>query len=894
MNNFVKNNKTHFILLIFVLSISVFILYKIPLNHFYYFSALGDTKEQYVHFFNHYYDLIHRGELPFWSWEYGMGGSFWNDFGYYMLGDIFVWPFFLFPKAWFPALFIPMSILKLLLMSSGVYLLLKKTGVKEHWAFLGALIYPFAGYHFDYLYTHYFFINAAVYFPFLLLGYERYLQHKKPGLLILVIFLASIGNFYLMFLLTIGLLLYAITRFFYQDPISRSLKSFVIFHSKLSLVYLAGLALSMPIFLPSVLSYLQSNAQVRSGPKFEAILTFSETINRISITGGMHYMIFAIIPLLIIRFKRTYSLIILCSVLWCIMQFPVLTSFIGGFSRPEELRGFFIINLLTIYIAIHGLNQMKRGLTDMIALFIGITLVVIWLFKHPYSRYDEWLVYLPLIWFIGLLLFFYLQSKTIKSVVFMITSLLCVGYSAAIGYSFVSDLIVKAQNPNSTNVTHHKGIWSILPLLNRDIYENSYDNKTLKVTFDQLKENNEFHRVVANIPGGTAINSSLTYDYKGFYSYHSLIPWKQQKFEMDTLAQPGQRGFNLLRGFGNSTYLTTLFSNKYFISTGSEPKLFGYTLDQEERDLKIYKNEYFLPMGFVYDQSMSTAQFLSLPVYEREQAMMQYAIIDAAPMKRNLTISDNVISDNQDITVNGERITNPNTKIKSEKAIEIKVPTPIKGKGQLSVYANIDPLNPNEGMTMIAKKDDSSEINYVKNMRNGSYVLSQYSYENTVNEVLFKFGEISEENKTITLTLLPGEYVIKDIKAIFDPMIDYKAHVQTLKQNTMKNIKTDSLSFTGTLKSKKSGILFLSIPYNKGWIAKVDGKRTDIIPTHYTYSGIKVNAGTQNIELYFIPQGLLVGVVISAISIICLIVYSFRRKKVHNQKELTSEVTPIS
>lgn len=887
MNNFVKNNKTHLLLLITVLMFSILILYKIPLNHLYYFSALGDTKEQYIHFFNHYYDLIHRGELPFWSWEYGMGGSFWNDFGYYMLGDIFIWSFFLFPKAWFPVLFIPLSILKLLLMSSGVYLLLKKTDVKEHWAFLGALIYPFVGYHFDYFYTHYFFINAAVYFPFLLLGYERFLQHKKPGLFILIILLASIGNFYLMFLLTIGLLLYALTRFFYQNTVSKSLRSFIVFHSQLSLAYLTGLALSMPIFLPSVLSYLQSNAQVRSGPEFETMLTFSETINRISITGGMHYLIFAIIPLLIIRFKKTYPLIILCGVLWCIMQFPVLTSFVGGFSRPEELRGFFIVNLLTIYIAVHTLNHMKRSSADIIALFIGITVVSIWLIKHPYTRYDEWLFYLPFIWFTGLLVFFYLKSKIIKSIVFIMTSIFCVGYSAAIGYSFVSDLIVKTQNPNSTAVTQHKGIWSVLPLLNKDIYKNSYDNENLKVTFEQLKENNEFHRVVANIPGRTAINSSLTYDYKGFYSYHSLIPWKQQKFEMDTLAQPGLRGFNLLRGFGNSTYLTTLFSNKYFISNGSAPKLFGYTLDQEANDITIYKNEYFLPMGFVYDKTMSTAQFLSLPVYEREQAMMHYAIIDAAPVRHNFTTNDYVISENPDITVNGKRISSPTIKIKSEKAIEIKIPTPIKGKGQLSIYANIIPHNPNEGMTIIAKKDDSSEINYVKNMRNGAYTLNQYSYEDTVNEVLFRFGEISEENNTIKLTLLPGEYTIKDIKAFFDPMEHYKKQVQSLKQNTMKNLKTDSFSLTGTLKTKKSGILFLSIPYNKGWMAKVDGKRTDIIPTHYTYSGIEVNSGKHKIELYYIPQGLLLGLLINVVSLSVLILYYLGRKKLHKQQKLT-------
>jgi uncharacterized membrane protein YfhO len=882
--NIIKKSIHFYFLLLAVLVTSVFILYKIPMEGLFYFSKLGDTREQYIHFFNHYYDLIHSGQLPFWSWEYGMGGSFWNDFGYYMLGDIFVWPMFLFPKAWFPALFLPLSILKMLLMSAGAYFFFNKVGIARHWAILGALIYPFAGYHFDYFYTHFFFLNAAVYFPFLLLGYERFLQNKKPGLLIIIIFLASIGNFYLMFLLTIGLFIYAIYRYFNQSSVKKSFKEFFVFHLKLSLAYLGGIGISMPFFLPSVLSYLQSNAQVRSGADFELILTFEETLQRILTTGGMHYLVFAVAPLILAGIKTRYPLFVLCGILWSIMQFPFLTSLIGGFSNPEEIRGFFIVNLLSLFIAIQALNSMKRSIIDIIALFSGITFVTFTLYQHPYSRYEDYLLLLPIIWCLGILVYLFLRSNKIRYTVFAITSLICLSYSAIIAYSFVSDLIIKTKGNDSTAIKH-RGIWSPLPLLDENEYNILYRNDSFTTTLSKMKqEDSSFYRIVANIPGATAINSSLTYDYKSFYSYHSLIPWKQQQFEMDTMAQPGLRGFNLLRGFGNSTYLTTLFSNKYFLTQNNEdnhsPKLYGYELAHTYKEINIFKNQYSLPFGFVYNNTMSTEQFLSLPVYQREQAMMNYAITDNAPLISDLKLNNYVISDLTDININSISASpKVNKTVKSDKPIDIKVPTPITKKGQLYVYANIVPKKPYEGITINAKSDNLGEIKYEKNMRAGSFVLGQYHYEKTVNEVLFRFGNASTENKEITLSLLPGEYFIKDIKVLLDPMDDYKKQVNLLHENSLKDLKYNTYSITGNLNTSKDGILFLSIPYNKGWHAKIDNKKTDILPAHYTYSGIPVTSGTFKIELYFIPPGLMPGGVIAIITIILVIFYYKRQRK---------------
>ena len=74
-------------------------------------------------------------------------------------------------------------------------------------------------------------------------------------------------------------------------------------------------------------------------------------------------------------------------------------------------------------------------------------------------------------------------------------------------------------------------------------------------------------------------------------------------------------------------------------------------------------------------------------------------------------------------------------------------------------------------------------------------------------------------------------------------------------------------------------ILVLSQAYYPGWKVYVDGKRAETLRADFAFTGVSVNTGTHDIEFKFLPTSFVVGVVISAVSVLLLAgLFSIRRE----------------
>ena len=76
----------------------------------------------------------------------------------------------------------------------------------------------------------------------------------------------------------------------------------------------------------------------------------------------------------------------------------------------------------------------------------------------------------------------------------------------------------------------------------------------------------------------------------------------------------------------------------------------------------------------------------------------------------------------------------------------------------------------------------------------------------------------------------------------------------------------------------KNGLLFISIPYDKGWNIYVDGKKVPYKKLASTFIGIDLKKGQHKIKMKFYPRGLIVGLLINFISILITILYSKKTK----------------
>lgn len=871
------------------------IFYRIPANGFFFISLAGDTFNQYVHFFNLFHDLVRSGEMPFWSWSYGPGGSFWNDFGYYMLGDIFIWPLLLLPKAWFPAAFIPVTLFKIFLICLGTYLLLKKLGINKNIALVAGITNGFALFNFDHFYTHYFFMNATVYFPFILLGYERFLSQKKPALLFAVLVLASISNFYFLFMITLGLFSYSAFRYFIAGHTEKNAKAFLIFHLRLSVLYLLALGTAMIIFLPSVFSLWQSNALHRTGqPIIDLFLGPDEVIRKLLWQGGINFLPLMVLPLLLINgFKKQFWIYGIAAVLLvAALMVQNVHSLIAGFSSPFEFRAFFIFNLFFIILGARVLNdlnfkQAKNGLS----LILLSILCYFWLAANPFTHYADWINLLPP----AFALLFVAGQFFIKKIFLLgLAAMAVIAYSFLLPHSLVTDLIAKSTGEDSAET--HKGVWGVLPLMNAEHYQTYFDNEEIKEGLATLQEDTDLYRINVNYPGILGSNASMSFGYRSYLTYQSLLDWDLQKFEMDYLATAGNRRLNVINGFPSNTFLTTLLNNKYTVSFAGPYNTYGYETVYEEGKTIIEENQFFLPIGFLYESAMPISALGEPSDPLLDERILRNAILPDDQFEASGLTPDTSIAA-QTIGSLKDAVFDDNTRVEfrsdgiwaaSETPIEVTIPVQPHPLSELTVYADILPYTENNGLTVQASNNLGASYVLQKNMRSNGYVIDQYNYLEAKNQVLFRFG-MDSGTDTIQLTIQPGEFLLKDIQVNAVEYKIYEEIVSGYQENSLQDIDFGNNYITGRYAAEEDAVLFLSIPYSKGWKASIDGQPADTFPVHSAYTGILAPSGNHAVALKYRPEGFTAGLFISLLSFLTAVFLYIYERGLSNKKSSTMQ-----
>ena len=89
----------------------------------------------------------------------------------------------------------------------------------------------------------------------------------------------------------------------------------------------------------------------------------------------------------------------------------------------------------------------------------------------------------------------------------------------------------------------------------------------------------------------------------------------------------------------------------------------------------------------------------------------------------------------------------------------------------------------------------------------------------------------------------------------------------------------------GNIDVKEDGLLFTSIPFDKGWAVKVDGKKVETKAIKDGFLGIELKSGTHKLEFSYFPQGLKPGLFISSISILILLVAFILSKKSEKERK---------
>ncbi len=98
----------------------------------------------------------------------------------------------------------------------------------------------------------------------------------------------------------------------------------------------------------------------------------------------------------------------------------------------------------------------------------------------------------------------------------------------------------------------------------------------------------------------------------------------------------------------------------------------------------------------------------------------------------------------------------------------------------------------------------------------------------------------------------------------------FGAAVDAIRKQGLTVTKSGDASLSGKVTAVEDGSLFLSIPYDRGWIATVDGERATTFPVDVDDSGedgamlaVEISAGEHTVELRYRAPGQVAGILVS-------------------------------
>ncbi|MCR5626079.1 MAG: YfhO family protein, partial [Lachnospiraceae bacterium] len=155
-------------------------------------------------------------------------------------------------------------------------------------------------------------------------------------------------------------------------------------------------------------------------------------------------------------------------------------------------------------------------------------------------------------------------------------------------------------------------------------------------------------------------------------------------------------------------------------------------------------------------------------------------------------------------------------------------------------------------------------------------------------EYFVNMGYFEESPSEFTLHFADlGTYKLKDIQVYSQEMGVVDEKTKVLAENTIHDLVFDRNLISGKIEVPDHRLLFMSIPYSKGWRAYVDGVETEVHQTNVLGLGIELEPGEHEVVFKYFTPYLKEGAIISLIGLIgfiaIMILYNRDRKK--SQKE---------
>lgn len=782
-----------------------------------------DMYHQYCPFFTEFMEKLKQGGSMQYSWNLGLGSDFVSLYAYYLSSP------FNFLLVFCPKNFVIEFMTVLILVKIGLcglfffqylkyhYHMVGKDGKMHENLVLPALVFStayalsgfVAAYSWDIMW-----MDSVALFPLIMVGLERLVKEKKPGLYFVTLALSIFSNYYISIMICIFLVFYFALLFVGNK--GKRLGAFLRFFWY---SLLAGAA-SAVLLLPEIKLLSVSGSAGDSFPEmaewyFSVLAEIPRTAATATVyTGNDHW-------------PNLYAGAFCLLLLWLYVMNRRI-SFKEKLPRLLML-GFFLVSFAQNQLDFiwHGMHfpQGLPGRQSFLFIFL--------LLSMGFATVRKWkgirLYQIPLAGIAAILLLIAGTLEGDSSVTgddsIMITVLFLVVYLLLMGLlkrvripsyrQFLSGFLVcTAIGELAVNMSV-----TGLSVTSRTFYRNktaAYETLLELAEKDNAKNGQGFYRVEDT--GRKTKNDDSLYGYPSATIFSSLMNLDVSHL-YQSLYMEGGKNFYCYNG---ATPLSSaMLSVRYMLSDNAYEESSLRTLVGSCDGNYLYRNNYCLPLGWMM----------------REEALRSWR-------------------DSRD------------DRIGSLNSLAIAL-----GAGGEMLYPAECTVTDELGDTRIDIAEDGYYYAAYPSCSTDSLTVTRQDgwkqkYSKTTHRYLLNLGECKAGDE-IHITGQDAENVDFRVYRLNLQAVD-EAY-ETLNQTTMKLTAMTDRKVEGTISVTEPGRLVLSIPADEGWKLQVDGKSAEVEPFKDAWIAVKLGAGKHRIFLSYTTPGLYVGALVSAAAIVLAI-----------------------
>lgn len=840
--------------LIPILIIGIHLIYMEIINPGYFAKGenllLADMSSQYNSLYSYIQDVFLGKASIFYSFSKSLGGNMASTIGYY-LGSPFNILYVFFSKASIPLCTFIIYLLKIGL--TGLFMnfyLSKKQNSYSYTTLIFSTFYALCSYTVNYYFNN-MWLDVVLLTPLVLYGIDYIIEKRKIYLYTIFLSMAIISNFYIAYMLCIFTVIYFLFELFTRFKSINNKKDVIIKYIIGSL--LAG-GISCILLLPAITNLAQimrspiDSYQLKYDTRGLKNTIFNDILSKLligshskesSLSRNRPNIYFGILPLILCyyyyfnhKFKIKEKIItFLITFMFLLSLFlPRLNLVWHGFSVPNGYicRFSFLFIFFMIYIAFKTFNNLEK---------IKIIPSIIFI-----------LVYSSISYYISTQYLVFLEKKDIIiSVLFMLIYLILLFIISRVNkiknilkVILIFIVIIEVYiNFSDSLITNQK-----MKIISS--YSNFYYDVCPKIN----NLDNDFYRVDGNyyysyldsmICRTNSLTSSLSTNdgnlYKTLYDYgysltYTTVTEDENKLPiMDSLL--GVKYYYAKEKFDDSyyKYINSIYTKKY-----------NYVYKMwKDKELFLYENPYALKLGFLVD----------------ENYFQNY---------------------NKDSNNNFEKLNNTmKSFVGNDKDILHKYASTYNQSN--NYIFNID----NDSKYLYLSYNYKLAINWTT--YESIYINNEYVATGTSDDI----GTIKIPNKyansDINLTIRYDNYSnqennISDLVMYSFDIKQFEDDINILKKYQVNNIKIDKNKVKMNVDvNDNKNILFLSIPYDKGWNIYVDGRKVKYYKIADDFIGVKLSKGKHSVSMKYCSPNFKLGLCISVLSICLLIIYEKKCKK---------------